>query len=57
MDKDAYEKLLTELAQAHTDHWADFKRWYDHADFPTIEDYCEMGYLISRVLRPPESQS
>ena len=56
MTKEEYKALLAELEVARVAHREQFKRWYEFANFPTIEDYCEVGWLIDRVLGPSDSE-
>jgi hypothetical protein len=51
MTSEEYLKLLADLEEVRTAHREKFKRWYDQADYPAVEYYCETGWLIDRVLR------
>jgi len=42
------DELFIIIAKLRDEHGEAFKRWYDQADYPTVEDYCEIGFLISR---------
>jgi hypothetical protein len=47
-DEMSKDELFIIIAKLRDDHGEDFKRWYDQAAYPDVEDYCEIGFLISR---------
>jgi hypothetical protein len=40
------EELRALIYKLREEHREDFTRWYDTANFPDIEDCCEVGYLL-----------
>jgi hypothetical protein len=41
-------ELFATITKLREEHGEEFKRWYDQAAFRDVEDYCEIGYLVSR---------
>ena len=52
MTKEDWDKFQAELQQLRTEHHKDYEKWYEFANYPDIQDYCETGYLINLYLRP-----
>jgi hypothetical protein len=42
------DELFIVIAKLKNEHGETFDRWYDSANFRDVEDYCEIGFLISR---------
>jgi hypothetical protein len=42
------DELFIVIAKLGEEHGEEFKRWYDQANLRDVEDYCEIGFLISR---------
>jgi hypothetical protein len=45
MTQEEFNAILTRLRKKHGEK---FKRWYETANYPDIEHYCEIGFLLSR---------
>ena len=42
------DELFIVIAKLKEEHGEAFEKWYDQANFPDIEDYCETGFVLSR---------
>jgi hypothetical protein len=45
MTQKEFYAILTKL---RVEHEAEFDRWYEGADYPSIKDAAEIGYLLCR---------
>lgn len=41
-------ELFKLVEKLRAEYGAAFKTWYDFANYPDIEHYCEIGWLLSR---------
>ena len=42
------QELFDTISKLREEHGKEFERWYDTANYPAIENYCEIGFLVSR---------
>ena len=42
------DELFIIIAKLQAEHDEEFERWYDQAKLSDVENYCEIGFVLSR---------